>query len=166
MEYPPDVEQEQLTDAGVICGPKRQVMDIVLVPQETGQYGSTRYNSYYTMGTTWAGYISLGNSFIITDLFHPFMDTVWVGNIDYTKFGTEEMLAESSERGERLDINAAGSEITSATSTTSVYSGRQLHPDSSSHYIARISGTSMAAPGCRRGLFVYAGKSWCYCGGL
>ena len=56
------------------------------------------------------------------------MDTVWVGNIDYTKFGTEEMLAEPSERGERLDINAAGSEITSATSTTSVYSGRQLHP--------------------------------------
>ena len=56
------------------------------------------------------------------------------------------MLAESSERGERLDINAAGSEITSATSTTSIYSGRQLHPDSGSHYIARISGTSMAAP--------------------
>ena len=148
MEYlPADVEQEQLTDAGVICVKAAGNGYHPCAGQETGQYGSTRYNSYYTMGTTWAGYISSGNPIYYNRPSSPHsMDTVWVGNIDYTKFGTEEMLAESSERGERLDINAAGSEITSATSTTSVYSGRQLHPDSSSHYIARISGTSMAAP--------------------
>ena len=95
----------------VYLWPKGQVMDIIPPPRDrTGTY---TYYGYYL------GRIHCLEPFIITDPSHPFYGYVWVGNIDYTKFGTEEMLAEPNERGERLDINAAGSEITSAPSTTS-----------------------------------------------
>jgi hypothetical protein len=62
------------------------------------------------------------------------------------QYGTEEFLREDSERGARLDINAAGEQITSATSVNSTYGTKQAYPGNSSYYIARISGTSMAAP--------------------
>ena len=148
MEYTPDdVEQEQLTDAGVICVKAAGNGYHPCAGQAAGQYGSTRYNSYYTLNETWAGYVPAGSPIYYNRPSSPHsLDTVWVGNIDYTDFGGQEMLAESSERGERNDINAAGSQITSATGVQSTYSTKQTHPESNSHYIARISGTSMAAP--------------------
>ena len=148
MAYTPaDVEQEQLTDAGVICVKAAGNGYHPCAGSSAGQYADTIYDSYYTLNETWAGYITAGNPIYYNRPSSPHsLDTIWVGNIACDQYGTEEFLREDSERGARLDINAAGEQITSATSVASTYGTKQAYPGNSSYYIARISGTSMAAP--------------------
>ena len=148
MAYTPaDVEQEQLTDAGVICVKAAGNGYHPCAGSAAGEYADTIYNSYYTLNESWAGYITAGNPIYYNRPSSPHsLDTIWVGNMACDQYGSEEFLREDSERCARLDINAAGEQITSATRGASTYSTKQAYPDNSSYYIARISGTSMAAP--------------------
>jgi subtilisin family serine protease len=66
--------------------------------------------------------------------------------MDTQQYGTEEKVRSDSERGPRIDIIAAGDDISSATSQVSLYGSKELYPGSSTHYMAKIGGTSMAAP--------------------
>ena len=138
-----DVEQQQLTDAGIICikAAGNAYHPCAYGVAGSGPYGSDIYNSYYrttTYGTSQIYYNRPSSP-------HS-EDTVWVGNVDHDQYGSFENLRYDSERGPRLDIMAAGSQIASATSQVSAYGTKQLYPGSSTHYMARISGTSMAAP--------------------
>ena len=148
MAYTPaDVEQEQLTDAGVICVKAAGNGYHPCAGSATGEYADTIYNSYYTLNQTWGSYIAAGNPIYYNRPSSPHsLDTIWVGNIACDQYGSEEFLREDSERGARLDINAAGEQITSATSTQATYSTKQNYPPNTAYSIARISGTSMAAP--------------------
>lgn len=148
MAYTPaDVEQEQLTDAGVICVKAAGNGYHPCAGSSAGQYADTIYDSYYTLNETWAGYIAAGQPVFYNRPSSPHsLDTVWVGNIACDQYGSEEFLREDSERGARLDINAAGEQITSVTSNVSTYSTKQNYPPNTAYSIARISGTSMAAP--------------------
>jgi len=142
-----DVEQEQLTDSGVICVKAAGNSYHPCAGSDTGQKGDTIYNSYYTLPETWAGYITAGNPIFYNRPSSPHsLDTLWVANITQDQYGSEEYLRQDSERGARIDISAAGSQITSATSSASVYGTKQNYPPNTSYSIARISGTSMAAP--------------------
>ena len=66
--------------------------------------------------------------------------------MDSAQYGSEEKVRVDSERGPRIDIIAAGDDISSATSQVSNYGTKQFYPGSSTHYMAKIGGTSMAAP--------------------
>ncbi len=135
-----DVEQEQLTDAGVICV-KAAGNNYHPCAGANAPYNSGIYDSYYTTATygTYKFYYNRPSS--------PHSDdTLWVANMDNATYISEEYLRVDSERGPRIDIIAAGDYISSATSQVSNYSTKQLYPGSSTHYMARIGGTSMAAP--------------------
>jgi hypothetical protein len=135
-----NTEQEQLTDSGVICV-NAAGNGYHPISGPNAPYNSDIYDSYYTnslYGVTPIYYNQAGSP--ISD------DTIVVANLDQGLFGTEEMIRNDSERGPRIDIIAAGDDITSATSQVSTYGSKQLYPGSASHYIARIGGTSMASP--------------------
>ena len=72
--------------------------------------------------------------------------TIFVANMDTVQYGSDEKVRIDSERGPRIDVTAGGDDISSATSQTSIYGSKQLYPGSSTHYMAKIGGTSMAAP--------------------
>ena len=72
-------------------------------------------------------------------------DSLVVGAIDTTTFGTEDKIAQFSTKGPQVNILAPGVNIIAATSTTSIYS-TDSYPDNASYNIANISGTSFAAP--------------------
>ena len=142
-----DVEQQQLTDDGIICIKAAGNGYHPCSYSTAGDYGSDIYNSYYTMNEYHASGVSAGQPIYYNRYSSPHSsDTVFVGNVDYDLYGSFENLRYDSERGPRLDIMAAGSQISSATSQVSTYGTKQFYPGSSTHYMARISGTSMAAP--------------------
>ena len=138
-----DVEQQQLTDAGVICvkAAGNAYHPCAYGVAGSGEYGSDIYNSYYRTATYGATQIYYNRPS------SPHSeDTLWVANMDTQQYGTEEKVRSDSERGPRIDIIAAGDDISSATSQVSLYGSKELYPGSSSHYMAKIGGTSMAAP--------------------
>ena len=134
-----DVEQEQLTDSGVIC----------VKSAGNGYHPIAGANAPYYSGIhdSFMRYIGdLGVDYYYNRPGSPHSDdTIYVASLDRTLFGTEEFITQSSERGPRIDIITGGDDITSATSTVSTYA-KQFYPGSGSHYTSRISGTSMAAP--------------------
>ena len=135
-----DVEQEQLTDAGVICI-KAAGNNYHPSAGPNAPYNTGIYDSYfrYTAGGFSQIYYNRPSS--------PHSDdTVWVSSMDRVQYGTEEFITYSSERGPRTDIIAGGDDISSATSQVAGYGGTQNYPGSAFHKMARISGTSMAAP--------------------
>ena len=135
-----DVEQEQLTDSGVICI-KAAGNSYHPSAGPNAPYNSDIYDSYfrYTAGGATQIYYNRPSS--------PHSDdTIWVANMDEGQYGTDEYITYSSERGPRIDIIAGGSAISSATSQVSGYPGTQFYPGSVTHKMTRISGTSMAAP--------------------
>lgn len=136
-----DVEQQQLTDAGIICVKAAGNAYHPCAYLTTGQYGSGIYDSYYTTATYGA------YRFYYNRPSSPHSeDTLFVANMDTQQYGSEEKVRIDSERGPRIDIIAAGDDISSATSQVSAYGSKQLYPGSSTHYMAKIGGTSMAAP--------------------
>ncbi|MAV94259.1 MAG: hypothetical protein CMA31_01055 [Euryarchaeota archaeon] len=141
-----DVEQEQLTDAGVICI-KAAGNGYHPCSGPNAPYNSGIYDSYYTLSETWAGLVAAGQPIYYNRHSSPHSeDTLFVANMDRVQFGTEEFIRTDSERGPRIDVIAGGDDISSATSQVSIYGTKQLYPGSSTHYMARIGGTSMAAP--------------------
>jgi hypothetical protein len=141
-----DTEQEQLTDAGVICV-KAAGNGYHPCAGENAPYYSGIYNSYYTLDEVWAGVVPIGDPIYYNRPSSPHSnDTIFVANMDNSTYINEEFITQSSERGPRIDVIAAGSEISSATSQVSGYGTKQLYPGSSTHYMARIGGTSMASP--------------------
>ena len=135
-----DVEQEQLTDAGVICI-KAAGNSYHPSAGPNAPYYSDIYESYFVPTSSPLSQIKYNRpSSPHSD------DTVWVSSMDRTEFGTEEFITQSSERGPRTDIIAGGDDISSATSQVSGYGGTQNYPGSVTHKMTRISGTSMAAP--------------------
>ena len=143
-----DVEQEQLTDTpGIICV-KAAGNAYHPCAGANAPYYSDIYNSYYTLDTANQLGVPADTPIYYNRPSSPHSDnTLWVANMDRVQYGTEEFIRQDSERGPRIDIMAAGDDITSATSSISGYGGVQTHPDSFGAYkIARIGGTSMAAP--------------------
>ena len=141
-----DVEQEQLTDAGVICC-RAAGNGYHPSAGENAPYYSGIYDSYYTMNETWGTVVPAGQPIYYNRPSSPHSeDSIFVANLEQGLFGTEEYIRQDSERGPRIDIIAGGDDITSATSQVSGYSSKQLYPGSATHYIARIGGTSMASP--------------------
>lgn len=138
-----DVEQQQLTDAGIICvkAAGNAYHPCAYGTAGTGQYGSDIYNSYYRTST----YGALQIYYNRPSSPHS-EDTLFVANMDTAQYGGLEKVRVDSERGPRIDIIAAGDDISSATSQVSAYGSKQLYPGSSTHYMAKIGGTSMAAP--------------------
>ena len=138
-----DVEQQQLTDAGIICikAAGNAYHPCAYGAAGTGPYGSDIYNSYYRTSTYGAFQIYYNRPS------SPHSeDTLFVANMDSAQYGSEEKVRVDSERGPRIDIIAAGDDISSATSQVSAYGTKQFYPGSSTHYMAKIGGTSMAAP--------------------
>jgi len=141
---PADVDQEELTDAGVIC------------VRAAGNYyhkielpGGDDYDNNYTYSGNFAlGIITAGNPIYYHRGGSPWSsDTILVSNVDNTNYDSaQEQMAASSERGPGVYISAPGTQITSATSQGADYASKQVYPGNSNYYIARISGTSMAAP--------------------
>ena len=132
-----DVEQEQLTDSGIICV-KAAGNYYHPCAGPNAPYYSGIYDSYFTYS---------GGDLHYNRPSSPHSDdTIFVANMDREQFGTEEYITEKSERGPRIDIIAGGVDISSATSQVSGYPGTQFYPGSATHKMTRISGTSMAAP--------------------
>jgi hypothetical protein len=143
-----DTEQELLTDAGIICVKAAGNSYHPFAYGTTGEYGSDIYNSYYTINQYHNGQgVPSGSPVYYNRPSSPHSEaTLFVANMDSAQYGTDEKVRVDSERGPRVDIIAAGDDISSATSQVSSYSGKQFYPGSSTHYMAKIGGTSMAAP--------------------
>lgn len=143
ISTPDDIDQEELTDAGVICvraaGNYYHKIDV-----DSGD----DWNNHYTFTTDYAfGIIPAGDPIYYHRGGSPFStDTILVANIDASSYSSGlEQLSSSSERGPGVMIAAPGTYITSATNNFSSYS-TLYYPGSNTYKIARISGTSMAAP--------------------
>jgi len=137
-----DVDQQELTDAGVIC------------VKAAGNYyhkvdapGGIDYDNYYTFDTTWAFVIDPSTPIYYHRGSSPWSpDTITVASIDSQPAGSKEQVAEYSERGPGIDYFAPGSDVTSATNSEGFYGFTTFYPPSDGYRIARISGTSMSTP--------------------
>jgi subtilisin family serine protease len=69
-----------------------------------------------------------------------------VSNVDSASAGSVEQLSVSSERGPGVFISAPGEDITSTTNSVGFIGATSTYPGNPSYNVARISGTSMAAP--------------------
>jgi subtilisin family serine protease len=108
------------------------------------------YDNAYTYSTGWAfGAVTAGSPIYYQRPGSPWSpDTITVGNIDNILNGSnQEQRSTSSEHGPGVDIYAPGSAISSATRNGgSGYGSEAVYPYNTDYRIARISGTSMAAP--------------------
>jgi subtilisin family serine protease len=108
------------------------------------------YDNAYTYSTGWAfGAVAAGSPIYYQRPGSPWSpDTITVGNIDNILNGSnQEQRSTSSEHGPGVDIYAPGSAISSATRNGgSGYGSEAVYPYNTDYRIARISGTSMAAP--------------------
>lgn len=122
-----------------------------------GNYGDVQYNYSDDANDNYNDFISRP-SFNGGAAIHyhrgssPRASTVKSSEMIVTNIGVElennkEVLSYSSACGEAMDINAPGSNITSACSTTHTMGGSAAdYPADPNYKIANISGTSMAAP--------------------
>jgi subtilisin family serine protease len=140
---PSDVDQQELTDAGVIC------------VRAAGNYyhkidtaGGLDWDNNYTYSGDWAfGIVPAGDPIYYHRGGSPWSaDTIIVSNVDRTPNGSLEQLQSSSERGPGVYISAPGTAITSATNSDGFSGYNSPYPGNSSYQVSRISGTSMAAP--------------------
>lgn len=140
---PDDVNQQELTDAGVIC------------VRAAGNYyhkieapNGVDWNNNYTYSTDWAlGSVPAGQPIYYHRSGSPWSpDTIIVANCDSTASGSNEQIASSSERGPGVHIAAPGTNITSSTNSVGFPGFNSTYPFNGSYKIARISGTSMASP--------------------
>jgi hypothetical protein len=140
---PDDVNQQELTDAGVIC------------VRAAGNYyhkidapGGLDWDNYTTHSTDWAlGAVTAGQPIYYQRGGSPWSpDTIIVANSDSTASGGNEQLASSSERGPGVHIAAPGTNITSSTNSTGFPGYNSTYPFNPAYKISRIGGTSMAAP--------------------
>ena len=121
-------EMDELHEAGVICtksgGNQYQKLDIE---------GGTDYNNYITRSIT-TGNISAGNPIYYNrGASNITTDTIVVGNMDSYLYSSSEACNVSSEKGPRVDVWAAGTDIVSGGN------------GGDATYL-NYSGTSMAAP--------------------
>lgn len=139
-----DAACEDMTDAGVImvkaAGNYYHKQDV---------FGGADYDNHYTIDTSWANIIQAGDPIYYHRPGAPHSDDcIVVGNMDDDYIpGFGENSANNSEKGPRVDIWAAGTQITAATNSTgfgSLYDN--VYPPNNSYKISRISGTSMASP--------------------
>ena len=121
-------EMDELHEAGVICtksgGNQYQKLDIE---------GGTDYNNYITRSIT-TGNISAGNPIYYNrGASNITTDTIVVGNMDSYLYSSSEACNVSSEKGPRVDVWAAGTDIVSGG-------------NSSDTTYLNYDGTSMSAP--------------------
>lgn len=141
-----NVEQQQLTDAGVICvhaaGNTYHAQ-----ASEYPEYSSDIFFSYYTRKDLWAGMVPAGSPIYYNRAMSPnSRDTITVGGMSNIDNGTDENPFVKSERGALIDVWAAGEKIVAATSQTSTHSSNMAYPADPSRNIASMSGSSIAAP--------------------
>ncbi len=110
--------------------------------------GGLDYDNSMTLDTSWAS-VSAGTPIFYNRPGSPYADgMIMVANINATNtVAGVEPIANSSEKGPRIDVCAPGSQITAATNTAgygSFYDS--TYPTNSNYKISRISGTSMASP--------------------
>jgi hypothetical protein len=106
------------------------------------------YDNYAIYNTVFGGVVSAGQPVYYHRPGSPWSsDTINVGNIDKARNGSsQEQRATSSEHGAGIDVYAPGSNISSSTSNASGWASEASYPYDNTYKIARISGTSMAAP--------------------
>lgn len=141
-----NVEQQQLTDAGVICihaaGNSYHSQ-----ASEFPEYNDPVYDSYYTRNDTWAGMIPAGDPIYYNRAMSPnSRDTITVGQMQSAINGLVEVAGKKSERGKIIDVWAAGSDVVAATSKSSQDPTTSPYPFDSTRNIASMSGSSIATP--------------------
>jgi hypothetical protein len=107
------------------------------------------YDNYAIYNTSFASTISAGQPVYYHRPGSPWSsDIITVGNIDNARnISVQERRASSSEHGAGIDVYAPGTAISSATVTGgSAYGTEANYPYNTAYRIARIGGTSMAAP--------------------
>ncbi len=141
-----DVEQQQLTDAGVICIHSAG-NSLHAQTSQYPEYNSDIYDSYYTREDIWAGMVMPNDPIYYNRAMSPnSRDTITVGGMSNEIQGTDELADRNSERGPLIDVWAAGSSIMAATSDTSNNVENVVYPDDNAYYISRLSGSSIATP--------------------
>lgn len=140
-----DSAVEDLTDAGVI-----------FVTAAGNYYGTIfrpgdiEYNNYFTTDiANELGYPAGTRQYYQRGSSPVSDDAIVVANVDNKVLsfgGNPEKLNLSSDRGPRVDICAPGTEITSSTDAVGYYRSNVPYPLDPNFQIARIAGTSMAAP--------------------
>jgi subtilisin family serine protease len=141
-----NVEQQQLTDAGVIC---IHAAGNSYHPQTSSypEYYTDIYESYYTRNDLWAGMIPAGESIYYNRAMSPnSRDTITVGEMSNNSIGINEVAGDKSERGPLIDVWAAGSDVVAATSISSTHPSTMAYPADPSRKIASMSGSSIATP--------------------
>lgn len=141
---PADIDQQELTDAGVICvraaGNYYHKIDVP---------AGSDWDNYYTWSTSWANIVPIGQPIYYHRGGSPWsLDTILVANCDsQLNGGTLEQVRQDSERGPGVHIAAPGDDITSSTNSSGFGIGADsTYPFDPSYKISRISGTSMASP--------------------
>ena len=129
-----DVDLEELIDEGVVvcvaAGNQYTKIDVA---------SGLDYNNYYNKTGTGQVYYHRGMSPYSTK-------AIIVGSMDSTVFDANtDQKSDFSNAGPGIDIFAAGSDIMSALSNISIYSGQTYYANPSYRQV-NISGTSMASP--------------------
>lgn len=146
-----DAEQQDAERAGVIF-----VHSAGNFGHKIDKPGGIDFNNYYTVNGTWGGIVPPGEKIWYHRGGSPSSTnaiTVSAARETTTVFNKKmmEVVDSYSERGPGCDVIAPGSNVTAGTSKTTTYSsidypwGRNNTTDRG-HRIAKISGTSMAAP--------------------
>ena len=159
-----NAEQQEAENAGVIF------------VHAAGNYGhkidipkGIDWNNYYTTDEIWGGIMMPGQPIYYHRGSSPFSNnsiTVSAAR-DSTTFvrgQTLEVVDSYSERGPGCDVVAPGTNITAGVSKTSLYAKSEYvwgknNTNDRSHYVAKISGTSMAAPQVTGVLALYLSRN-------
>lgn len=140
------------TTITAITGPKTVTISNPITPTSGTiviNFKGPDYDNYYTYSIDWAGgVVAAGDPIYYHRPGSPCSpDTINVGAIDNGLFSGQETRAEYSEHGPGISVYAPGSAISSATRNGgSGYRSETPYPYNNNYRIARINGTSMAAP--------------------
>jgi subtilisin family serine protease len=159
-----NAEQQEAEDAGVIF-----VHAAGNYSHKIDKTGGVDWNNYYTTNELWAGLVLPGRPIYYHRGSSPFSkNSINVSaasdSVRAVRGRNLEIIAPYSERGPGCDVVAPGSNITAGVSKTSTYLTEEYvwgknNPADRSHKIAKISGTSMAAPQVAGVLALYLSRN-------
>ena len=139
---PDDVDQQELTDAGVIC--IRAAGNYSHKIEETD---GVDWNNNYKFSTSWGlGTVAPGNPIYYHRKGSPYSDgTILVANGYVNGYSSKEVVSTTSERGPGVLITAPGSYITSCTNTNGFAGSNGKYLDSSPKLITTTTATGGAS---------------------